>query len=222
MAVRASRGDRGETRVSGSTWSRCSQDVESERFMSANDLQEIAQAVISQARQQGYVLPREIREQLAQAGIPETRWKELVAQVEQLNYRKGRYYYVSPMAARLQQKKRNQQAIQRVVRQLLRDHKKKIAQQLERRQQPRSPFVRSVIVQTADQRDLRMFSCDLSDSGIRLIGTCNLQGQKVRLLIPGDAAGTPPRCFLLHVLWASASGDDMFENGGIFVDVISP
>ena len=71
--------------------------------MSAN-LQQIAKAVIRRAHRQGYVVPRDIRSELALAGLPEDQWK-LVASLtrEWLNYRQGRYYHIESVSPRLQQ-----------------------------------------------------------------------------------------------------------------------
>jgi len=198
--------------------------LESPSVPSAAGLHGVAQAVVSRARSEGFVVPRTIRQELAQAGMPDGQWKDVLALVRpQLGYRQGRYYFVSPMAARMRQAKRNQQAIQRAVRQLLGAYKKAVAQHSERRQQFRFPLCRPVTVYTDDGRELHVFSRDISASGIRLIGTYNLQGQRVRCRIAADDGDSPPCCFLVQVLWASAAGDNLYENGGIFVElVLSP
>ncbi len=64
--------------------------------MSLTDLQGIAEHVINRARVQGFVVPREIRAALAEAGWPETQWKDVLALAQAfLHYRHGRYYYIS-------------------------------------------------------------------------------------------------------------------------------
>jgi PilZ domain-containing protein len=187
--------------------------------MSATDMQGLTQAVVSRARSQGFVRPREIRQELAQAGIPDACWKEVVTLARpQLSFRQGRYHYVSPLAARLREAQRTKRGVQRAVRQVVRAHRKAIAQQVERRQHARFHVIRPVTVLTADRRELRLLSCDISDSGIRLIGTHRLQGQKVRLTISADEAGGPPWHFIVQILWTSEVGDNMFENGGVFVE----
>jgi PilZ domain-containing protein len=183
-------------------------------------LQGVAQAVVSRARSEGFVVPRTIRQELAQAGMPDGQWKDVLALVRpQLGYRRGRYYFVPPMAARMRQAKRNQQAVHRAVRQLLGAYKKAVAQYGERREQFRFPFCRPVTVYADDGRELHLFSRDISASGIRLIGTYNLLGQRVRCHIAADDGDSPSWCFLVQILWASEAGDSLFENGGIFVEL---
>ena len=65
--------------------------------MTSTDLQGIANTVVRRAQRQGFVLPREVRQELAQAGAPDTMWKDVLALARSsLSYRKGRYYYVPP------------------------------------------------------------------------------------------------------------------------------
>jgi hypothetical protein len=67
---------------------------------------------------------------------------------------------------------------------------------------------------------LTLLSRDLSTTGIRLVGTKRLLGQKVRVLIPnGEGA---PLDFLVRILWTCPVGDDLVENGGTFISVGHP
>ncbi len=74
-------------------------------------------------------------------------------------------------------------------------------------------------MQTEDRREYTLLSRDLSTTGIRLIGTRSLLGQKVRMVLtPDDQAEA---CvFLVRILWTCAIGDDLFENGGTFLEVV--
>src|SRR5262249_23046624 len=64
------------------------------RSMSSTTLQEIANAIVRRAQRQGFVLPREIRAQLTQAGLDEASWKEVVELAgPALRLRGGRYYH---------------------------------------------------------------------------------------------------------------------------------
>jgi hypothetical protein len=186
--------------------------------MSQPVLQEIAHTVIRRAQQQGFILPREIRDELTHAGLDATLWKDVVALARSvLRYRRGRYYYASAVSARVREEQRHQRAIHRTVRQLIHQYKQSTAQN-ERRQQDRIDFMQPVKVRTDDQRELTLLSRDLSTSGIRLIGTRSLLGQKVRVLVPRE--GSPePWCFLVRILWTCAVGDDLFENGGSFLEL---
>jgi hypothetical protein len=83
-----------------------------------------------------------------------------------------------------------------------------------------------VKVRAEDGRECTLLSRDVSATGIRLIGTRRLLGQKVRVSIPRPGAATTdsPRAaagwsFLVRILWTCAVGDDLFENGGAFMEV---
>jgi hypothetical protein len=186
--------------------------------MSQTDLQGIAQTVTRRAQRQGFILPREVREELEQAGLDSAVWKDVVALARPaLRYRQGRYYYVTAISARVREEQRLQQAIHRTVRQLIRQHKRSAAQD-ERRQQDRIDFIQPLKVRTDDQREMTLLSRDLSTTGIRLIGTRSLLGQKVRVLVP-RGEGVEPWCFLVRILWTCAVGDDLYENGGSFLEL---
>jgi hypothetical protein len=184
------------------------------------NLQSIATAVVRRAQRQGFVVPREVRQELANGALPEDLWKDVVALAQPaLNYHQGRYYYVSPVSARVEQEKHQQRVIQRAVRQLIRQHEAD-ADRVERRQHDRIDFIQPVKVYTEDQRELTLLSRDISTTGLRLIGTRSLLGQKVRVLIPrGEEAA--PRCFLVRIVWTCAVGDEMFENRGTFLEVVA-
>jgi hypothetical protein len=185
--------------------------------MTLTDLQGIANTVVQRAQRRG-VIPREIRAELAHAGLPDRQWKDVVDLARpSLYYRQGRYYYVNAVSPRLLEELSHQDRIQRAIRQLIRRHKQNAAQ-VERRAQDRIDFIQVVKVQTEDRREYTLLSRDLSTTGIRLIGTRSLLGQKVRVLLsPDDQA--EPRIFLVRILWTCAIGDDMFENGGQFLEV---
>jgi hypothetical protein len=176
------------------------------------NLQGIAEAVVRRAQLQGSVTPEEVQQELTQAGIPDEMWQDVLTLCRRwLRRRQGRYHYVSGRRAGAAEDP--QAAIRRVVRQLIRRHKQK--QQVERRGQDRVDFIQPVRVLTEDQRELHLLSRDLSTSGIRLIGTRSLLGQKVRVLLGGEADG----CTLtVRVLWTCAVGDELYENGGMFLE----
>jgi hypothetical protein len=189
-------------------------------MITMTDLKGIADAVIRRAQRQGFVVPREMREELARAGLPEGLWKDVLALAQPLlAYRQGRYYYVSAVSSRMEHEQHQQRVIQRAVRQLIRQYKAEAAQ-IERRQHGRVDFILPVKVLTEDHRELTLLSRDISNTGIRLIGTRGLLGQKVRVLV-ARGEGVPPRCFLVRIVWTCAIGDEMFENGGNFLEVIA-
>lgn len=107
--------------------------------------------------------------------------------------------------------------IARTVRTMIRQHK--TARDVERREQARTDFVQLVKVRTEDGREFSLFSRDVSATGIRLIGTQRLLGQKVNLRIPAPEGQSGGWMYTARILWTLAVGDDLFENGGTFLDV---
>jgi hypothetical protein len=186
--------------------------------MESNTLQAGAEAVIRRAPRPGYVVPREVREELGRAAVPQDLWKDVVALARPaLSLRHGRYYYSAPVSERVRAEQSQQAAIGRAVRQLIRKHHT-AADRVERREQDRIDFVHPVQVVTEDGRTFTLLSRDLSATGIRLVGTRRLLGQKVRVLVPGPAgAGTWD--FVVRILWTCPVGDDLVENGGTFLAV---
>jgi len=83
---------------------------------------------------------------------------------------------------------------------------------VERREAGRIEFIQPVAVRTEDGRTLTVLSRDLSISGIRLIGTRRLLGQKITVRLNGFD-------FVARVLWSCPIGDDLVENGGSFLSV---
>ena len=189
--------------------------------MVATDLQEVANAVIRRAQRQGSVRASDIREELARTKVPKTQWKEVVGlSGPLLRYHRGRYYYEAPPNTPLQREEKQQKLIQHTVRQLIQHYKKDHAR-IERRERGRISFVQSVTVRTEDGRELSLLSRDLSEAGIRLIGTSSLLGHKVEIEVPGPEGHEPAR-FVARILWTCAAGDGLFENGGVFLEVIEP
>jgi hypothetical protein len=183
--------------------------------MADSPLQPIAEAVTRRAQRQGYVTPRDIRSELSLAGLPEARWKDVLALARpQLNYRQGRYYHTRTVSARLFQEQVQQQAIDKAVRKLIREHKNAIRQR-ERRGQARSDFIQPIKVRTDSGGVCQLVSRDLSTTGIRLLGTVQLLGQKVQVELP-QVRGAP-LLLSVRILWTCAVGDGLFENGGSFL-----
>jgi hypothetical protein len=184
-------------------------------------LEGVADLVIRRAQRQGFILAREIREELTQAGVAESLWKDVVAIARSaLHYQQGRYYYRAPVSPRVARAQSQQRAIQKTIRQLVDAHRK-AHDQTERRGEDRIDFIQPVTVITEDQRSCTMLTRDLSATGIRLIGTRRFLGQKVRVQIPNPES-TTPWSFLVHILWTAAVGDDLVENGGAFLEVETP
>lgn len=186
--------------------------------MISTNLQGVAELVTRRARRQGFVVPQEVRQELTQAGVPAFMWKDVVALARPaLSYRKGRYYYNPPVSDRVRREQSQQRDILKVIRQLIRFHRNEV-KEFERRGEDRYDFVQTVKVITEDDRELTLISRDLSSTGIRLIGTHRLLGQKVRVQIPRPGSDEP-WSFLVRILWTCAVGEDLIENGGNFLEV---
>lgn len=186
--------------------------------MITTNLQGVADLVIRRAQRQGYVVAREVRQALLDAGMDGGLWKDVVSVARPaLAFRRGRYYYQPPVSTRVAQAESRQRGIQQAVRQLIREYRKS-GGRLDRREEDRVDFIQPVKVLTEDKQELTLMSRDLSATGIRLIGTRRLLGQKVHVLVPG-AEGSGPWSFLVRILWTCAVGTDLVENGGTFLDV---
>jgi hypothetical protein len=185
--------------------------------MTANNLQDVADQIVRRAQGQGYVLPREVREELILANLSESLWKDVLALARSsLSYRRGRYYYTAPVSDRVRAEQSQQQEIQSAIEQLVQQQKTE-AGQIERREQGRVDYIQPVKVFTEDNREFTLLTRDLSTTGIRLIGTRRLLGQKVRVLIPLPDDSRLE--FSVRILWTCSVGDDLIENGGTFLGV---
>lgn len=187
--------------------------------MISTNLQGVAELVIREAQRQGYILPRQVRALLAEAGVCESLWKDVLAVARpSLAYRKGRYYYSAPVSNRVRQEQAQQHDLQQAVREIIRQHRG--TNRFERREEDRIDFVQPVKLRTEDGREFTLLTRDLSATGIRLIGTRRFLGQKVHVAIP-LADGTRTQEFVVRILWTCAVGDDLVENGGTFLEKIS-
>jgi hypothetical protein len=188
-------------------------------------LVDVLEAVRRRAQSQGFVLSREIRDELAGAGLDQMLWKDVVTRIgAALDCRRGRYYYVPPgpsrMRVRVRRDYRQQRRLAAAVRFLIRQKRALDAVHVERRLQPRVDFVCPVQLQTEERRVCNLLSRDISVSGIRLIGTRGFQGQKVHVWIPRPGNSAERCCFLVHMLWSATVADGMVESGGIFLDLV--
>lgn len=164
-------------------------------------------------------MPRDVRGELKLAGLPEDQWKDVLALAKNaLHYRQGRYYHVATVSPRLHEQQEQQRRIEKAIKQLLKAHKEAGRQQ-ERRNESRVDFVHPVKVRTDDGKEFTLLSRDLSHSGIRLVGTRQLLGNKIRLFLP-QGEGEVALQFSVRILWTCALGEDLFENGGSFLEWI--
>ncbi len=147
------------------------------------------------------------------------RWKEVLELARpSLIYRQGRYYHKAAVSPRLAEEQRHRQAIRKALRPIIRGHRRRVREQ-ERRSEARIDFVLPVQVQSEDGKEYTLLTRDLSTTGVRLIGTRRLLGQKVHMLLPRDDGAAPHR-LLVRILWTCAVGEDLFENGGSFLELV--
>src|SRR5262245_10066033 len=106
----------------------------------APNLQPVAEQVVSLARRQGHVVAREVREELARAGLDESLYKDVLALARaSLSYKKGRYHYVPPVSDRVRAEQSQQSAIQAAVERLTQQQQQR--RDLERRERGRIDFI---------------------------------------------------------------------------------
>lgn len=188
--------------------------------MTQPDLQPSADAVLRLAKRQGFVQARDVRAELRLAGLAEDLWPAVIALIQAALVRKqGRYYHKESFSPRLQKEHAQQRAIQKVISRLIKQHRQRTKGQ-ERRGQTRVDFVQPVKVRTDDGKEWSLLSRDLSTTGVRLLGTKRMLGQKVELDLPTGEDAAPCR-LRVRILWTCAVGDDLFENGGTFVELLA-
>lgn len=187
--------------------------------MPPTSLQQVVDAMVRQAQRNGYVVARDIRMELKLAGLPEEQWKDVVALAkDHFHYREGRYYHLGTVSPRVQKERDQQRVIQKAIRRLLKQHRA-AAKEDERRENKRVDFIVPIKVTAEDGKTFTLLSRDLSTTGMRLLGTKRLLGHKIRLELPlGD--DVEPCRILMRVLWTCAVSDDLFENGGSFLEVV--
>lgn len=183
------------------------------------EMHRVALAVVRRAREEGYVRPQDVRDELKRLGHPANRWKEAIQEAgSSLTLRNGRYYYVSPLRARLRSEHQHRQGVKRAARELIRRYKAANVH-VERRNHRRIHFILPVRVITSGGKEYRMVSQDISLNGVRVVGAHSLRGQKVRLMMPSIDNGGGQWDFTVHFLWSSPVGDNLVESGGIFLKI---
>ena len=187
--------------------------------MPSTELQAVAESILRTAKRQGFVTSRDVQAELRIAALSDKEWKNVIGLVESsLVHRQGRYYHKEAFSPRLQKEHAQQQAIQKAIRRLIKQHRKK-EKDNERRGQSRVDFIQPVKVRTEDGKEFGLVSRDLSATGVRLLGTKRLLGQKVQLELP--SVDSEPACRLVvRILWTCAIADDLFENGGTFMELL--
>ncbi len=84
----------------------------------------------------------------------------------------------------------------------------------ERREKGRTDLVLPAEVRTEAGESFTLLTRDISETGLRLVGTRRLLGQRVIVRIPCGPAHVE---FAVRILWACPVGTDLVENGGSFL-----
>jgi hypothetical protein len=188
--------------------------------MSSPELQEVADAVVQLAKRQGHVSSRDVRAELRIAGLSEKEWKSVIALTrDALIHRQARYYHKDTLSPHQEKEHARRHAIQKAINRLVKQHRRK-AKDDERRGQKRVDFIQPVKVRTEDGKEYALLCRDLSTTGIRMLGAKRLLGQKVDVELFGDD-GQPACRFTVRILWTCAVGDELFENGGNFLELLA-
>jgi hypothetical protein len=185
------------------------------------DLQKVVAIVLRRAERQGHILPREIRQELARVGADEEQWREVLAAAGPALERHGnRYAYVPPPPSPPRKEQEQRFLAIREAVHALAEHFKQESARHERREADRITFVHPVTIRLPTGEPHHAITKDLSASGIRLIGTRDLLSQKVEVTLKPTNA--QPVTFAVRVVWTHRVGDDLYENGGVFMDVKDP
>jgi hypothetical protein len=189
--------------------------------MVRTEIRRVVDTVLRRAQRQGYVVPRDVREELSQAGMDDDQWKDVLdAARESLHYRQGRYYFIEPISPHLYEQRSQQQIVFHTVRELIRRQQASGIGQ-ERRQQERIDFIHPVTIKTPDNQEYRFLTRDLSPTGVRLLGNRSLLGQRIQVHLTSEP-GSRSCAFLVRILWSCSVGDGLFENGGAFLGMVDP
>lgn len=189
--------------------------------MSSPSLHAVASAVLCRAKRQGYVLPREIRLELKEAGQSTTLWKQVVSLLSaSMKYRHGRYYAHAGSVTRLQHEQHQLQRVRDIVQDLIARYQTTRSAD-ERRREGRAQFVKSVRIRTEDGQEQNVLVQDLSPSGVRLITDRSLLGRKVLLCLPRPQSMDGPIVVLTRILWSYEIADGLYKSGGVFLDLVA-
>jgi hypothetical protein len=180
------------------------------------NLSPIIEAVTRRAEQQGHILARQVREELTRAQADPRLWRQVLrAAGPALERRGGHYYFVPALSPMRQRQQLLHERIRSTVHELVQAYRLAV-NELDRRDSDRVAFLQPVVVQTA-AGEHHVLTKDISYSGIRLLGSRDLLGQKIRVTVPrpeGNAC-----VFIVRIVWTCRVGDELYENGGGFLDL---
>jgi hypothetical protein len=181
------------------------------------ELTPIVEAVTRRAEEQGYILARQVREELEKADADPRLWKQILREAGPvLERRRGHYSFVPAASPQRLRQVEAHERIRKAVYQVVGEYRK-TAGQKERREDDRIAYFQPVKIELPDGRSHEVLTRDISSSGMRLLGSRDLLGQKVRVLIPRLEG--PPFVFVTRIVWTCRVGDDLYENGGMFLEL---
>lgn len=179
----------------------------------------VKEAILRRAESRGYVLPREIREELQRLGFDGRRWREFIRQAGSLlTYKNGRYYYLPALNETRLREEERQLHVRALLQALLEQHKRTHHRE-ERRAADRMEAIWPITLILEDGSVHRAVTRDISAAGIRLLGSKSLLGQRIiaRLTLqPGQE-----HVFAVRILWTCEAGDQLYENGGTVLEVLT-
>jgi hypothetical protein len=194
--------------------------LESVQNMTSPDLKVIACAVVNRIRVRGYILPREIRTELREAGQPTKLWKQVVGLIHPpLEYCGGRYYALPAVISRLKREESQLGIIQEMVQQLvLRKQYDSAAE--ERRREDRHRFLQTVKVQDEKGGDRTVLLEDLSPSGVRFMSSRNYLGHRLSIALSAQGAANVSVILVMRIVWSCAVADGLYQHGGCFLELV--
>lgn len=183
-----------------------------------DDLRRATENVLRRAEAQGTITSSEVRAELAALGLGEDLWKDVLAGARtSLRFADGVYHFQAPVTGRAAAEKGRLDAVVAAIRGLLDSQRRR---GVDRRGEERVEYVHPATVLDDAGGEHRVLTRDLSPTGVRLIGTRRLLGQKVRLRLEGPGS-EGAWVFRVQVVWTAEVGDDLFENGGAFLGLES-
>jgi PilZ domain-containing protein len=182
------------------------------------DLQPIVDAVTRRAEEQGQLSARQVREELAKANADPRLWKEVLRRAGPTLERRGNHYHFVPRPSPVRERQAElQERIHNVVHDLV-DQYRRAAALHDRREADRIAFQQPVSVRLANDEVHQVVTKDISASGMRLLGSRDLLAQKIRVTVPRPEGA--PCEFLMRIVWTCRVGDDLYENGGVFLGLV--
>jgi hypothetical protein len=183
-------------------------------------LETLTEAILRRAEEKGSLAAREIRQELVRVGAKEDQFKEVIDKAgERLELRQGRYYYLPMTSPRRKEQELQQQEVLSAIQNLVLQYRRKAgALPLDRRESGRVELFQPISLLINSKETHRVLIRDISVTGVRLLGCWDLLGQKVQFSLAHPDGSRVE--FVVRIVWTCQVGDNLFENGGTFVQVL--